>query len=167
LSTIEKLPDSLPILAVGGIVFDADGKVLLIRRGQPPAQGLWSIPGGKQEPHESLVEACAREVKEETGLAIGVKSIVAVVERRLEGFHFVIIDFLALPVPGKPTLLSPASDVTEACWVGIEQLPCYRLVEGLAAILKQAHRIYVSTQPVCAGLEATSKAATDFVVGNK
>lgn len=165
MAALEKLSNGLvPTLAVGGIVFNPEGRILLIKRGQPPAQGFWSIPGGKQEPNESLVDACVREVKEETGLSIEVKSLVAVVERRLEGFHFVIIDFLALPVSDKRATLTAGSDVTAACWVGIGQLPNYRLVEGLETILKQAHRIFVSTQPICSGLQATNKPETDFVV---
>ena len=86
----------VPALGVSGIVFNNQQQILLIQRNQPPAMGCWSIPGGKLEPGESLVEACQREIKEETGLDTEVKNIVAVVERRVEGFHYVIIDYLAL-----------------------------------------------------------------------
>ena len=48
----------VPTLGVGGIVFNNKKQILLIQRNQPPAMGLWSIPGGKLEPGESLVEAC-------------------------------------------------------------------------------------------------------------
>jgi 8-oxo-dGTP diphosphatase len=75
-----------PAIGVGGIVFNHRGEVLLIQRNQPPATGLWSIPGGKLEPGESLAEACHREVKEETGLKVQVTAVVAVVERQSEGF---------------------------------------------------------------------------------
>ena len=57
---------------VGGIVTGPDGRILLIRRGNPPAQGCWSVPGGRVEPGEEDAEATAREVLEETGLAVGV-----------------------------------------------------------------------------------------------
>ena len=95
-NNIHSLP--VPTLAVGGIVFNNQKQILLIQRNQPPAMGFWSIPGGKLEAGESLVEACQREIKEETGLDTRVKNIVAVVERRIEGFHYVIIDYLALLV---------------------------------------------------------------------
>ena len=80
----------VPTLAVGGIVLNNHKQVLLIRRNQPPAMGFWSIPGGKLEPGESLVEACHREIKEETGLHTEIKNIVTVVERRVEGCNGLI-----------------------------------------------------------------------------
>lgn len=58
------------VRCVGGIVFDDAGRLLLIRRGHAPAAGRWSIPGGRVEPGESDVVAVARELREETGLAV-------------------------------------------------------------------------------------------------
>lgn len=162
----ENLSPPVPTVAVGGIVFDYRHRVLLIRRGQPPAQGLWSVPGGKQEPNESLAEACVREVQEETGLKIEVKGIVALAERRLEGFHYVIIDFLAEPVAGVTTNLEAGTDVTEAHWVGMEQLPHYLLADGLEPILKQAYLAYSTKQKICPGLQTNNKLGTDFVACN-
>ena len=59
-----------PICGVGIVVFHLQ-KVLLIRRGKPPRQGEWSIPGGKQKLGETLQQAARREVEEETGLKLG------------------------------------------------------------------------------------------------
>jgi len=47
---------------VGAVVFDDDGRLLLIRRGNPPAQGQWSLPGGRVEPGEQAVVAVLREL---------------------------------------------------------------------------------------------------------
>jgi 8-oxo-dGTP diphosphatase len=55
---------------VGAIVHDQGRRLLLIRRGQEPSRGLWSVPGGRVEPGESLAEAVEREVLEETGLRV-------------------------------------------------------------------------------------------------
>jgi len=55
-----------PEVAVGAIAVDAE-RLLLVRRGHGPAAGLWSVPGGRVEPGEMLVEAVVRELAEETG----------------------------------------------------------------------------------------------------
>ena len=75
-----------PTLAVSGIVFNDQKEILLIQRNQSPAKGFWSIPGGKLESGESLVEACYREIYEETGLRTEIKNIVAVVKGVLKVF---------------------------------------------------------------------------------
>ena len=65
---LESHGTSRPEVAVGAIAVDA-GRLLLVRRGHGPAAGLWSVPGGRVEPGEMLVEAVVRELAEETGLA--------------------------------------------------------------------------------------------------
>jgi 8-oxo-dGTP diphosphatase len=66
-------------LAVGAIVFREDDAVLLVRRGRPPLEGAWSLPGGKVEPGESLAAAVVREVLEETGLQVAPEGEIATV----------------------------------------------------------------------------------------
>src|SRR3954454_8406121 len=61
----------LPLVpCVGAVVHDGDGRLLLIRRGHAPHEGLWSLPGGRVEPGESAEAAVVREVLEETGLRV-------------------------------------------------------------------------------------------------
>ena len=151
-----------PSIGVGGIIFNDSRQVLLIERNQPPASGLWSIPGGKLEPEESLSEACQREVKEETGLDVQATIIVAVVERQTEGFHYVIIDYLALLK--SPELSAPAaqSDVSDAKWVEIDQLSEYRLVPGLHEIIIRTFDLYYNRQS--AGLHDVHETGTDYIL---
>src|SRR5512142_2640786 len=97
-----------PTVAIGAFVFDRDGRVLLVERGQAPAAGLWSIPGGKLEPGETLAQGVAREIREETGMIVEVGTLACVVEHISDGFHYVILDYLARPIGGT---LAAGSDV--------------------------------------------------------
>jgi len=150
-----------PATGVAGVVFDDQGRVLLIRRGRPPAQGLWSVPGGKQRAGETLAETCRREIAEETGLVVTVGPVIAVVERRIEGFHFVIIDFLASPVGQGNYAVHAADDAAEARWVALRELDGYALVEGLRPVIDAADR--VRRKPGRGGLCDRGGSGSDFV----
>ena len=84
-------------VAVGALVLH-EGRVLLVERDQPPAEGTWALPGGSVELGESLVEAAEREVLEETGVVVRAGAVVHVfdaVVRDDDGrvrFHYVIVD---------------------------------------------------------------------------
>ncbi len=136
-----KQEEPLPAIGVGAVVVDRKGRILLIKRGTAPANGFWSIPGGKQEAGETLIQTCRREVEEETGLQVDVKNIIAVVERRLEGFHYVIIDFLAECCETSKDPVAQ-SDVSEACWVMPEEVTNFKVVQGLTAVIESAVRQY-------------------------
>ena len=111
-------PDA-PVAGVGGVVI-RDGEVLLVRRAYPPRAGEWSLPGGRLELGESLVEGVRREVREETGIEVEVGAVVEVfdrVHRDADGrvrYHFVIVDFLCRPVGG---VLVAGDDAADARWV--------------------------------------------------
>lgn len=152
-----------PAIGIGGIVFNSRNQVLLIKRDKPPARGYWSVPGGKQEAGESMVEACQREIIEETGLVTEVKQIVAVVERRVENFHYVIIDFLAQLKDPQMTLPVAQSDACEARWIDLAEIADYPLVEGLAEIIRRSYAVHAGNTPE--GLVDIQAKATDFVVG--
>ena len=129
---------TLPVVAVGAFVFDGE-RVLLVQRGTPPGAGLWSVPGGKLERGERLADAVAREVIEETGLVVEVGPLVEVVERSGEGFHFVILDYLARAVGGA---LAAASDVRAVRFVTEAELEALPLTEGLRAVLARARAMH-------------------------
>ncbi len=150
-----------PTIGVGTIILDGHGSVLLIRRDKAPARGQWSIPGGCQEPGETLVETAAREVKEETGIDVTVGPIVAVAERINEGFHYVIIDFLATALNPLSAIPMPATDVSEAVWVKLSDLDDYDLVEGLSKIIIRVEQL--SSRQSNVGLSATDNRQSDFL----
>ena len=118
------------VLAVGAVVVE-DGRLLLIRRGRPPGQGRWSLPGGRLEPLESLEDAVRREVSEETGIDVEPAGLLGSAERIGPGWHYVILDFRADVVPnGKP--LVAGDDADAARWVPLGEVLGLALVDGLA-----------------------------------
>ncbi len=107
-----------PLIGVGGVVIHCN-RVLIIRRGSEPLKGQWSIPGGLVELGEDLISGVKRELKEETGLSVEPREVVAVFDRIMRQgkrvrYHFVIIDFACRLKGGR---LKPASDVVDARWV--------------------------------------------------
>ena len=125
-----------PVCAVGAFIFDGD-RVLVIQRGTPPGEGLWSIPGGKLEANETLAQAVAREVREETGLVVEVGPLACVVERMGDDYHFVILDYVAHPIGGT---LAAASDVRAARWVTDDELAALPHTDGLLDVLARARK---------------------------
>jgi 8-oxo-dGTP diphosphatase len=136
-------PDA-PIIGVGAVVID-DGKVLLVRRGQEPLKGEWSLPGGALELGETLREGVVREVLEETGLTVVPVAIVEVLDRITLGeatgrvrYHYVLVDFLCEVAGGT---VRGGSDAEEARWVPREELHeqgCYRLAPVTVRVIEKA-----------------------------
>lgn len=98
---------------VGAVVFDAEGRLLLIQRANPPAQGQWSLPGGRVEPGEESTQAVRRELVEETGLTGEVVRHVGVIRRDApDGSVYVIDDYLMVVREAeRPTAGDDARDV--------------------------------------------------------
>ena len=121
-------PES-PLIGVGAVIVER-GRALLIRRGQPPLLGEWSLPGGVLECGETLRDAAIREAREETGLAVEVGEMLGVYERVIRAddgrvrYHYVLIDFLCRPVGGE---LAAGSDAAEVGWFRREELPALKL----------------------------------------
>lgn len=125
---------------MSGAIF-RDGAVLLVRRGRPPAQGLWSLPGGHIEPGETAAEAIARELLEETGIAArigGVADAVDVVRRDTAGavvFHRVIVVFHGVWLRGEAVA---GSDASAVMWCPPERVGALSTTNGLLAVIEKA-----------------------------
>jgi 8-oxo-dGTP diphosphatase len=113
----------------GAIVLDGAGRLLLVRRGRAPGQGLWSVPGGRVEPGETAAAAAVREVREETGLDVLAGAVVGRVERPAPGGDTYLIEDLACRVVGGR--LRPGDDADDVRWVGAEDLARLPLTDGL------------------------------------
>lgn len=130
-----------PVVGVSGVVL-AGGKVLLVQRGRPPGVGLWSLPGGGVELGESLAEACAREIREETGVEAEVGPLVGVFERRLRDekgrfeYHYVLLDYLCHADPAAQP--RAGDDAAQAAWVPLEDIDAYHLTPDTAQVIRDA-----------------------------
>jgi 8-oxo-dGTP diphosphatase len=90
------------------IPFDADGNVILLRRGFDPGQGLWTFPGGFVDLGESVQEAARRETDEELGIAIELGALVGVYSRAEDRVVLIVYRALAL---GRPRTTPEAIEV--------------------------------------------------------
>lgn len=113
-----------PIVGVGAVIFDG-ASVLLAQRGQEPAKGTWSLPGGAVELGEKLVDALKREILEEIGIEIEVGGLVRVLDRivrdgkRRIQYHYVIVDYWGWKVSGEP---KPGSDASDISFVSLKEI---------------------------------------------
>ncbi len=128
-----------PQVAVGAIVFKED-KILLVLRGKPPAENLWSIPGGSVELGETLQEATEREIREEAGITIRAREPVYtfdVLERDNKGnvrFHYVIVDLAADYISGE---LRPGDDAIDVRWFSAGEVNKLKVSEATLKLLNK------------------------------
>jgi 8-oxo-dGTP diphosphatase len=116
------IPGPIPAVGVVCLRRDADGgdQVLLIRRGKPPREGEWSLPGGRIERGEGVRDAALRELAEETGVQARLVGLIDVVDG-LFGVthHYVLIDYLAEWISGEPIA---GDDAAEARFVPLAEI---------------------------------------------
>ncbi|MBN2324194.1 MAG: NUDIX hydrolase [Spirochaetes bacterium] len=130
----------VPLVGVGALVLKGD-EVLLVKRGRPPLEGAWSLPGGRCREDEKLKAAAFREIKEECGIDIEVADLLKLfeyIERDVEGrvkYHYVVFDFKAYYKGGR---LEHSSDASDARWIPIRELDRYELSDAVLDVVKTA-----------------------------
>jgi ADP-ribose pyrophosphatase YjhB (NUDIX family) len=131
-------PDQ-PIVGIGAVIIK-DSKIALIKRGNEPSKGKWTIPGGLVEVGESLDVAIVRETKEEVCLDVDNPSLIGVVdnvdldEHGKVKYHYVIIDYL---VRVKSGTIQAASDAEELRWVPFNEVEDYNLTASFRLFFRQ------------------------------
>jgi ADP-ribose pyrophosphatase YjhB (NUDIX family) len=129
---------AMPFVGVGAIIIEND-RVVLVKRGQPPLEGEWSIPGGVLEVGEMLREAAVREAWEETSLKVESGELLGVYDRVLRDddgrtlYHYVLIDFLCRPIEGTP---EAGGDAAEARWFTREEICELGLASETAEVIR-------------------------------
>lgn len=118
-----------PIVGVGAVIV-RNNRAVLVKRGAPPLQGEWSLPGGVVEIGETLRAAAQREALEETGLVVEAGEVLEVVDRIIPGengrtqYHYVLIDFLCRVTGGE---LRAGGDAADVAWAAEDELEKFRL----------------------------------------
>lgn len=136
---IREYPDR-PIVGIGVVVWRGD-RVLLVRRGRAPRLGQWGLPGGAQEIGETVAEAAAREVMEETGVVIGAPvlvDVIDVIERGTDGrvlYHYTLVDMQAEWRRGEA---QPGDDASETAWAAVQDLARFGMWDETLRIINLA-----------------------------
>lgn len=133
--------DKTPVICVGILVFK-DDQILLVKRRNPPNQGAWTIPGGKQKFGETLIEAARREIFEETGIVFNAPIMVDALdlmgghEEDQPLYHYTVVEIAGLYESGT---LRAASDAEQVCWANINHLNDFALDTTSLEVIKKAH----------------------------
>ena len=132
-----------PRVGVGAVILHED-KVLLVRRGQSPSFGKWSLPGGLVELGETTREAIAREIMEECGIGIRVVDVAGVLDRVVHDdagrvrYHYVLVDYLAYP---ESLDVVAGSDAGDAQWFDIERVAELDTTQGLLDMIRRGEAL--------------------------
>lgn len=136
---MKRLYPDQPVVGIG-VVIVQDKKIVLIKRGNEPSRGKWTIPGGLVELAESPEITVVREAKEETGLDVEnpvLIDVVSNVDLDAEGkvkYHYVIIDYLVHVIGGN---IAAASDALELRWVPFDEVDGYDLTASFRLFFRQ------------------------------
>jgi 8-oxo-dGTP diphosphatase len=143
-------PDQ-PIIGIG-IVIVRNCHIVLIKRGNEPSKGKWTIPGGLVELGESVEAAVIREAKEETCLDVEKPELIDVVgnidfdEAGKIKYHYVIVDYLVYVKGGD---IKAASDAEELLWVPFDEVESYNLTASFRLFFRKNRKKLEKANSYC------------------
>lgn len=110
-----------PVTAVGGILRDRSGQVLLIERARDPGKGKYGLPGGFVDHEESAEEALLREIHEEVGLRVGPCEYLTTLPNQYtyQGLTAAVLDIFFLVEVDSFASLVPNPHEVARCWLGV------------------------------------------------
>lgn len=126
---------------VGALIFKGRA-ILLVERGGNPLKGYWSLPGGLLETGETLEEAVAREVLEETGLRVKPVEFFGIYQRIMRDakgraeYHYLLADYICRVTGGQ---LCAGDDVASVKWASRASLRDYKMTEGTLNVIEEAY----------------------------
>ena len=135
---MKRLYPDQPVVGVGAVIIK-NGKIALIKRGNEPSRGKWTIPGGLVELSENPQVAVIREAKEETALDVEKPALLDVVsnvdldEQGKVKYHYIIIDYL---VQVKAGTAQAGSDALELRWVPFVEVENYDLTASFRVFFR-------------------------------
>jgi 8-oxo-dGTP diphosphatase len=136
---LKRLYPDQPVVGIGVVIVN-EGKIVLIKRGNDPGRGKWSIPGGLVELGEHIEATVIREAKEETCLDVKNPQLIDVVdnvEHDADGkvkYHYVIVDYFVEVVGGN---IAAASDAEELRWVTFDEVENFVLTASFRQFFRK------------------------------
>lgn len=133
---------SLRLVAAKAIIRNKNGEVLVLQQSAEAAvsnAGLWGVPGGIVEPHETVRQAVVREVKEETGQDVKVAKLLDVGEweANIRGNHFVFVGlFFECHVKSSDIKIDPAESKNYR-WINLNDMASIKIMEPARSIVEQ------------------------------
>lgn len=135
-----RLYPSRPLVGVGAVVFRGD-RVLLVKRGRAPRQGVWTFPGGLVEIGETIFQAAQRELREETGIIatpVDTVTVYEIIDRDEEErvrYHYIVLEVLLLYEGGAPR---PGDDAEDVRWFPLDALDDPAVGPGVKEVVEKA-----------------------------
>lgn len=134
-----------PLPVVASVVVDHDRRVLLVRRGRDPHEGMWCLPIGFAELGETVHAAALRELREEAGIEGRVAALLDA--DSFESAHYGDLLIVSFEVEKTGGVETPGDDAVDVRYFPLDDLPAlafasnYRALEAFRALHEEGWRI--------------------------